>query len=341
MDSDMFGDKNFAKLHQAYNLVAIPEFVKQAVVISDQKLDKTASDNFADPATRKYPLTDKSNTWLSRMYFELFDKEAMDPGRAAVVAKKIEEAASFWQLPVMEKKAEASIKPKHIVKINTKGYPPVVTELFIMNVGDMEKAAEDVRDSRGVIPYEARRDYARGLLNAPANLLDELDTDTKVYLDKVAGFGMTTKQRVVGAVLDRVCLLTDRPDYSKRLTEIGTAIPETPTPAFLQKIASVLDLVDRDCDFCKLYSDTFKSPEEALFSVTEKEAMEALDEMVPLTNGNVVHKTAILKNPKIVDTFFDNYFGERPYTDMESRLDIIKTLPAEDATALQKLTGLS
>lgn len=337
MKHGVFNDDSFAKLHAADKLVVIPDFVKEGTASFDQNLDKTASDQFADPAERTYPLNDKSNTWLSRMYFELFDKEAMDSGKAHIVGRRINEAAEFWGIPEMEKRAE---KPFHVHEIPLTVGEEVIHTVKVASSSDMEKAASELLDGKGSLSYSVRKQYARGLLKAPEDFKTSLDGDTLEKLEKTAGFGMTTRPRAGQAILDRVCLLGSYPEYSEKLTELGKSLPDTMSINVLDKIASSLDLVDRCCEFTRYYGKGLNPPEMDLFEVTEKQAMEMKAEVVPLTNGNIVHRTAIEKDAFVIDAFFKQYFGKIPYDGMEEKIAMIESLPSDDADALQKITGL-
>lgn len=153
---------------------------------------------------------------------------------------------------------------------------------------------------------------------------------------------MCTRQQVGKTILSRVTLLRSRPEYSNKLTKIAMSIPDMVTPSLLDKVAEIIDNIDRDCEFTRYYGKGLTSPEESLFYVTEKTASLVKDEMIPLTNGNVIHKTAILKDDKgVIDNFFMNYYGEKPYgDDVQEKIAVIQSLPAPDADALQNLTGL-
>jgi len=338
MKSNVFNDINYKKLYQASNVVALPDFVKEAPAAEEQNFDKIASDVFADNAQRRYPLDTKSNTWLSRMYFEM-DKEAYDKGCAKVVSDRIDKAAKFWGinetqvLPVQEKEA-------YEIPLTSNGQ--VIHKVRIENSDHYKQAAEDLCKSFDKLAYRNRREYARGLYLAPDAFRGDIPEDQSEYIEKAAGFGMCTRRQVGQSILNRVCLLTNRPAYADKLTEIGTSLPEEITPKLLDKVAEVLDNVDRDCDFVRYYGRGLNTPEEELFYVTEKTASLLKDEMIILSNGNAIHKTAILKDDKgVVDMFFDSYYGERPYgDDVQEKIAVIESLPAPEATALQKLTGL-
>lgn len=339
MNSNVFNDANYKKLYKASKVVVIPGFVKAAPAEEEQIFDKTASTIFADPVHRRYPLDTKSNTWLSRMYFELMDKEAYDKKIAANISRSIEEAVEFWKLEPMEM-IPVQEKEAYLIPLTVDNQP--VHTVSISSKDHYKQAVEDLVNSFDKLAYRNRREYARGLYFAPEEFKTDIPEEASEYIEKAAGFGMSTRKHVGKTILDRVTLLRSRPAYSSKLTEIGKNLPETMTPVFLDKVAEVVDNIDRDCGFVKYYGHGLMSPEEALFYVTEKTASLVKDEMIPLANGNVIHKTAILKDNKgVIDNFFMSYYGEKPYgDDVQEKIAVIQSLPAPEADALQNLTGL-
>lgn len=338
MNPNVFNDKNYKKLHEASKVVVFPDFVKSATAAEEQNFEKTASTLFADTSNRRYPLDNKSNAWLSRMYFEM-EKEAYDKAEASVIDKKIEEAVDFWKLDEMQRIPQKE-KVAYTIPLTVDGQP--VHTVVIQNKEQYAQAAEELANSFNKLAYRNRREYARGLYLAPAEFKADIPEETSEYIEKAAGFGMCTRKKVGQVLISRAALLGKHPEYSAKLVEVGRSLPETMNPKLLDKVAEIVDNIDRDCDFVRFYGEAFRAPEEELFYVTEKTASLVKDEMVTLSNGNVVHKTAIAKDDKgVIDNFFENYFGEKPYgDDLQEKIAVIESLPAPEATALQKLTGL-
>ena len=75
--------------------VTVPDYVKQEVVLDTEDLRKLASTEFADPATRMYPVNSPGNTWLSAMYFHISPPSVGKASRE-FISNYIKQAAEIY-----------------------------------------------------------------------------------------------------------------------------------------------------------------------------------------------------------------------------------------------------
>lgn len=339
MSSTTFNDPNYTKLFEIWQETETPDFVKEASIAGDQRFNTLPIDAFADPANRRYPLNNKSNTWLSREYF---GKDRVDyPEKiAAEIEQRIHKAADFWNLdkPMRRKQGNPYAGIGHTIHINDSGDQEVFN-ITLTSPGHYKQAAETLYENRSKYTYPMRRSFARGLLAAPAGLKSELPEEVGDYLEKAANYGTCSSADARMLLFERICWTRrSAPRLAEPLTKIAHLINQedgvVPIPR-LHKIASALDLVDRCLGAHLRYGKDMPAPEERLFRITEKVASEIQEEAVALMNGHIVPKMLLKKQRDLVDEFFTKHLGEIPYQDDEEMVMVITSLPRSDADVLE------
>ena len=179
---------------------------------------------------------------------------------------------------------------------------------------------------------------ARGLYSSPADFKTELTPADEVFIEKTAGYGVSIPSRINHAIGTRVSALrVTHPEYADRLVKLSHELKGTElTPAMLDKAASMLDLVDRATELHKSYGNGLATPEEDLFCMTQKAAQSIGHELVELTNGSRLMYSDLIEKKAQVDEFFRNVVGEIPYSNAKDMVDIIRSLPRDDADGLEK-----
>jgi hypothetical protein len=330
----VYRDPSYHTFYDIARTVEIPAFVKEAST-DDADLSVAHNDSFGDPGTRKYPLNNKSNTWLSRQYFER-EKVRYDQKTAALIEERINKAANFWNLPGANRIQQEPAR-KHTLTIYDQA-----KKLFEVNIeepGHYKQAAEYLESHKANIPYESRRAFARELLATPDELKTTLREHTQDYIEKAAGFGMATGSRMTYAIMSRVANCADtHTELSSRLVKMGSLVDDQPvTPSLLHKVAVMLDHVDRATGLVNYYGRGIDSPEECLFPMLQKHAEEMRDNAVLLSTGTVMSRHELTMAKEAVDQFFDNHIGEIPYSSNEEMIEQVAALPRPDAEVLEKI----
>ena len=333
---DQYDDKNLAVLKKLSTIVELPGFVKEASLSDEKELSTLPRRAFADPVNRKFPLASKKDVYLSSLYFRKYAHEYKDPEYAEEIKNNIDDALKIWNLPhVFVKKAsaddnmskEAAVKSVVVIK---DGEGDKIDEWALNSPRDFEKAAIQLFENKNMFTFEQRKDIARQLLDSELKKTASLDNSIDGYLEKAAGFGICTKLQFVDTLRDRARLYKEASsDYMDILAEYAEAVEDEELDCrHLQKIAEVLDFMDKQTGVSERYKD-LPSPEECLFVYTEKTAEEIKNSVVELQNGKVIDKEKI--SDELLDKFFDEYLGEIPQVPYEEKLDILASLPAPDA----------
>lgn len=98
--TDQLNDKDFKYFYKIAKSISSEALLGE---IRDMELDytefqKVASDQYADPINRKFPVNDRGNTILSKLYFDL-QKTAMDQGMAESIENKLDTYLDLYDVP--------------------------------------------------------------------------------------------------------------------------------------------------------------------------------------------------------------------------------------------------
>jgi hypothetical protein len=345
MPVDQITDKNHAELYKLLSTVEAPEFVKEAALSDEEdkaSLPKTA---FADSLNRLYPIHTKADTWLSAAFYY---KQASK--RDETVEKQLEKAAQLWDVNIegiknalqanMDKQASESA-PTYVVDLafDGKSYAKIPVE----TPADLQKTAEYILNSSSSFPYAIRRDASRQILELMPKLQASFRADLEVSLQKTAGQGTCTVENAKALVKNRASLYKTRQrDLPAKLDEALTLLDKTASemvpPPMLEKLASMLDAMDRLVNLHYKYAqgkDTFNAPEHALFQVTPRDIQDFKENAVVLSNGAVFSKQALQDNP-LVKTLLSDVFNMqvKDAADMYAKLE---AMPGKDADVVTEI----
>jgi len=174
--ADFISDNNPTSIYYADISVGMPEYVKDADVITAEDVAGLAAVSFADKATRTLPIHTKAATWMSAAYY--YGTRTTDK----VVEHAIEKAASLHGIAAdvenlksafisSEKQASAS-EERNALEVDFAGEFGLQKQAFypINDYADVVSSAEqmciDYRD--GALPYEYLASAAKELVKAAA-----------------------------------------------------------------------------------------------------------------------------------------------------------------------------
>lgn len=151
---------------------------------------------------------------------------------------------------------------------------------------------------------------------------------------------MNDKAGVIKALNTRVVhAYRTHPKISNVLVKTAQSIDRV-TPKVLTKVAHIIDIADRALRLNRYYNNGLSTPEEALFTVLHKHAAAVVDEAVRMSTGDILSKTALLNRKEAIDRFFENYEGEVPYSSSDEMVQVVSSLPRQDARELMNTVGL-
>jgi hypothetical protein len=336
---DQFDDRNQKLLHSFNKVVELPEFVKTAAVAEYDEISALPTNCFADGVNRKYPVHTKKDTYLSRLYFTKNAGLYKDASLKATVKDNIKKAADFWGLDkeyIVKEQTEKMAY--HMPIVDYSGNE--IDRWVLQSPRDFEKAAIQIFENKDLFTYPQRRKLAREMLKTPLAKEAKLSEEVSEYLEKAAGYGMSTKEQVLTALMDRASIYRRKdPEFSEKIAEVAEIVMEKDvTPSLLNKVANVMDACDKELGCNRFYKTaSLATPEEALFDFTEKRMEMIKLAFVTLQNGKNVELEKIAEDK--LNSFFEEYMGEVPDGDMEEKLAIVKSLPAPDADALLNYIG--
>lgn len=371
---DFYDDVNQQQLYALDHLYGIPTFVKNAEIDSVEDVQQLNSNTFADVRERKFPCHTKAATWLANAYFQLA-REAYSKKEAEFVQDRIDKFAAFWGISgLVNRFTQVHVKTANfqvdslpddkfaLVAVSADGQK--VRRLPMPNAFAVKMAGEQLYANRFKYPYAWRKSAARRILKeaiyynelhkrgshvpGAAMGITNFDSQTLQYLERASGFGITHPIRAAEKVASRVMALKANEcfkDRAAKLAEIAQELAslEKATPTHFQKLAEVIDHVDRETGLFNYYHSGLDMPEEMFFDVLEKEAEEVLDSYVRLTTGKAYPIGLIANLPlhKVAAVLGDDFQAavcaeDGNSIDIAKFAEIAPTLPRDDAALLEK-----
>ena len=354
---DQVTDVNHQEFWKISKLHALPEFVKNAEVSTkdaEQHTQHLHYTMFADPIGRKFPCNDPANTWLSHVYY-LHNASQIPVQKRASIENKLEKFARFWHIEGECKEADDEFVKQATAADPTEGdyalsvehEGQTINRFPIRNAKTVKTAAEYLYENRSCYPYKWRQIASRNILSKAAKYCADLDSDHETYLEKAAGYGTSQAKPVSEGVLSRILLLGERKEARAAkggLAELAKEILSLDgllEPAFLEKTAELLDKIDDNFNLRKYYSRGLNTPEESVFSLTEKKAHQIKAGVVQLTTGSIYNIDDLSKVAKdIYSTAMDDDMVDLVCEDSKISTEklamILPTLPRDSASVLEK-----
>lgn len=343
MSSSAFNDPNHATLLKIWHEMDVPGFVKEAEATTEQDYKLVDVKHFGSPTDRTYPVNTKSNTWLSREHF----RRDMDAGKiektaAEIIEARISKAASFWNLdePMRIRDAE----PQHTIFHVTIDGDHNVEKTTIDLTGHFKQACDKFYAERATYPYAVRRSFARQVLEAPEDVKEPLDTEVEQGLCKMANYGACTGPTAQKAVFRRMCYVRKQdPETFGQLVKVAKHLGDTDGLVdidLLHKTALILDTVDRANGLHVQYGRDLESPEDELFSFTEKRASHLQDDAVIMPDGSITRRHELVESREHIDEYFTKIAGAVPYTTDDEMIDALTKLHASDVEHLYNFLGV-
>lgn len=342
---DQYDDLNRKQLFGLSKIIRLPEFVKTAEVSDAASLAGLGQSSFADPVRRKFPINSRHDAWLSRIYFSKNASMYKSAGERDAVKARVDKAAEFWDIG-----GEYELEPgalhkeaRHRFTLEIPGKGGSTAGQWVLeSPRDLEKAAIQIFDNKGLFNFDQRSSLVRKMSALPICKEADLRPDVREYMEKAAGYGMSSKADAMEAIRARAALYESLdPSVADRAATLAEKVAEIVDifPSDLRKIASVLGACDEACGLNAHYSRGFQTPEEVLFKWTEKTAAEALTGgKVKLMNGAMVPMDKL--SEEVLDRYFSDAQGEVIDGTYMDKLAAAASLPKPDADDLLKYAGI-
>lgn len=288
---DYARDKNKVEFFKLHRMNDLPGFVKEACLMEESALGKLQSSQFAEPLLRMFPINTRAETWVSAAYMQkqaaegaTIRKEAFDLVKEACELFDV----SFDSIRVASLEKAAS----NYVTIQYKDDTSVYAAVPAQEGEHLDKIASDIL-CVGNHTHDIRGNVARQVLGAAATMNHFFDESTQVALEKTACYGVGSLPVVQEAISQRrLAIAKIMPHHvesmhvlSKYASDSCGSDTDIVAGEVLDKIARVLDAVDRENNLHLKYGDNFRTPALQLCSVSVSQVDGYNNNLVKLANG--------------------------------------------------------
>ena len=287
---DSTTDNSFRTLWRFTKLAGMPDFLKEAAFVDAKDAASLPDSSFADVVRRRFPLTDRANTWASAGYFA---KTAGEYGYSqeehANVLYRINRAAKLYGIEkdvndLMAKVAEAEkpvVKQASDDKANycdpdNMGYP-------VFDKSGAEMANDFFTNHAYKYGHERRMSIAKNIMRKCA----EYGVSPTEQVRLSSGSGFPNRDALVEDMFFRARAMLDR-GINKMASELCKFAKEICicSDEDLDKnregIFHALSGIDEMSGIDDLYGQRFHAPEEVVFDVTPDSVKEVIDDAVPM-----------------------------------------------------------
>lgn len=339
-----------AKLSHHYEF---PSFVKTAdftQVMTPTNLERNV---YADYYNKEFPCHTKAATWVSAMYF-FENRGDLNPKQASAIEQRLQQFADYHRIrnayndlkqqhQSLHKEAALSDDQYAYVWVGEDGN--VQRQYPLRNPLEVKEAANWFHTYRDHWIYSDRRKIATRILKRANDYGAQLPPVIDLFLRKQAGEGIPDPREVV-VMLNNRAHLTNNPDLKAGVTKLAHTVQTQPAqtlaPAQLEKLAEVVDQIDRTIGLVGKYTDTVPRPEDVIFRNTYKEATGFVSDCCTLTNGSIYNKPDFkrVKLSEVQALFGDSFASEIRSgldVDPEKFAQLAHTLPRGEADMLDRL----
>lgn len=301
-------DKNYSTLYSISRDVDFPSFVKEAEVRDHSELKDLDNKAFADRQNRRYPIDTPADTWLSYCYFMKNASDLTEPENIRI-HMNIVDASELWNIDLPEFNTEDEINKEAEEQTYIQYTEDIKTP--VNTAEDIQKLASDIIDNWRKYTYEIRHSVAKQLLKTASAKKWNIDNKTKNLLEKSAGMGFSTLDRVKNVINFRKYLIRDAEikkglDKLQKKAEENAVMDSFISPEVTEKIAGFIDAVDR---MAVLYHPSLNSAENDLVQVTVSNRKNLQKHAVILPNNHIVSKKDIEKNKEAVNGYLSEICG--------------------------------
>lgn len=287
---DSTTDNSFRTLWRFTKLAGMPDFLKEAAFVDANDASSLPDSSFADVVHRRFPLTDRANTWASAGYFA---KTAGDYGYSKIeydnVRARINRAANLYGIDkevtdLMSKVAEADkpiVKQAADDKANycdpdNMGYP-------VFDKAGAEMANAFFTKHAYKYGHERRMAIAKNVMRKCA----EYGVTPTEQVRLSSGGGFPNREALAEDMFFRARALLDRginkmaSELCKFAKEICVCSDED-LDQNREGIFHALAGIDEMSRIDDLYGQRFHAPEELVFDITPEEVKGVIDDAVPM-----------------------------------------------------------
>lgn len=341
------------KIAQAMDF-KLPDYVEAGVPLTKEAADGTVSTLFADDVNRRFPLTDRANTWLSGAYFAKTASDHYGSSEYRRIAKRIMKAAELYGISkdvcdVMGKVADAEMaavkaQAEKEAEAAALCYGEPETESFPMFDEFQVKMACDYFDENAyAYDWRRRANIAKNIMRKAA----EYGIVPNETVRKEAGAGFPRRDFLAENLLTREAELERRGlhkmagDMRRTIKIICEADPED-LMSQLEPLREMVSGSDELSGIDEEYGHRFLPPADFIFDIDDKKAKEFQEDTVPL-GGELMSAKALsglprrifesVLPPELVDGLFDG----GSMSPKKISITIVKMAPRDQKSLLSSI----
>jgi len=350
---DQAQDLNGQEFHRLTALFGCPEFVKSASVDAYCGDEQTEPHMFADVTRRRWPCHTAPATWASALFF--FDKKAeLSASVAKLAEERIRASSQFFNIDkivddLSQKVKQSSVNDENelsddafaiIMKFDDghkeRKYP-------MRNGHEVKHAAEYIINYRDDFRFDDKNVIADKVLQKSAEFgvnLGELRDD----IERMAGFGACAAKDAAALVRSRVNVLgwpLDGKPIQVELEKLACKLEDDSHSVHhhttLTKLASTIDMIDRENNLIKNYGKSLERPEDIIFGVTKEAIASISTELIGSDLTGTFFKRADLERLSVSELgdalgadFAEAISTANAWVDTEKLAQILPTLPRND-----------
>lgn len=353
---DVLNDNSHAVLYKIAQTMdfKLPAYVEEGVPLDKEAAAGTPDNLFADDVNRRFPLTDRANTWLSGAYFAKTASDHYGDSEYRRVAKRIFKAAELYGISddvcaVMGKVAdaemqEAAAQAEKQAAAAEACYGEPETGAFPMFDADQVKMACDYFDENAyAYDWRRRASIARNILRKAA----EYGITPPGTVRKEAGAGFPRRDFLAENLLSREAELERRGlrkmagDMRRTIKIVCEADPED-LMKNLEPLREMVSGSDELSGIDEEYGRRFLPPADFIFDIGDDEAKEFQEDTIPL-GGELLSAKALsglpmklFKSVMSPETFGGMLDGGR-LSPKKMSITIIKMAPRDQHSLLDAI----
>jgi prophage DNA circulation protein len=284
--------------------------------------DSLHSEMFADTINRKYPVHKRAAVHTSIIEF-------MDSGDTRkYVLDRLIKAAGVHNMQPLQKLADV----KTINFKITSDAGQAIYSAYINSPASLQKVAASLVACK--YPYHVRKRAAMDLLNVAEKLNLDISEDIHSKLEKTAGLGAATLEHVRTVVNKRAASMSswsmrEVSDMVKASADNIHEVDGYVSESDMHKLASVLDAADH------YFKTSYDNVEQELYQHTMSDIYKVACDMLPMSNGAILSKRAVIENKQRLEPLF-----KAAGIEAADDTSVISTIAAADkhlADAIEKL----
>ena len=353
---DVLNDNSHAVLYKIAQTMdfKLPAYVETGIPLEKEAAVRTADTLFADEVNRRFPLTDKANTWLSSAYFAKTASASYDGDEYRRVAKRIMKAAELYGISsdvcdVMAKIAsaemqEAERQAEKEAEAAAACYGEPETGAFPMFDEDQVKMACAYFDENAyAYDWRRRANIAKNIMRKAA----EYGITPPETVRKEAGFGFPRVDFLAENLLTREAELERKGlrkmagDMRRTIKIVCEADPED-LMSKLEPLREMVSGIDELSGMDEDYGHKFLPPADFIFDIDDNKAREFQEDTVPVGNELLSAKALSelprklfesVMSPEMVDGLFEG----KHMSPKKISVTIIKMTPRDQKSLLNSL----